>query len=214
FRNEIAGPRTRPARKAPAAYRLGASVRERIRADLHLDELALRALAALDVPDEVRAVVRVERTSLPAGCRVVDATVHAALIEAERIRHAERQPLAGLRVEREQRVRVRPGRERRVLAEARDVVLIDPVVIVEVGRDIGIAVFRAGRLVKRPALGAMLAVDRLRSVQHAALRAIEAREVTARRERRPHDAVRIDVDAARIDAALRNLVQLRDAGLG
>src|SRR5690606_8457443 len=200
--------------KTPAARATTRSAGERIRAGLELDGLGLRARAALDVPDEVRAVVRVERPSLPAERRVVDAPVHAALIEAERIRHTERVPLTRLRIQREQRIGIRARRKRRVLAETRDVVLVDPVVIVEVGRDVGVAVRRAGRLVERPALRAMRAVDRLRTVQHLALPAVEAREVAARRERGPHDTVRVDVDAARIDAALGDAIELRDARLG
>ena len=47
-----------------------------------------------------------------------------------------------------------------------------------------------------------------------ALRAIEAREMTAGRERRPDDAVAVDVDAARIDAGLGHLVHFGDAGFG
>src|SRR5690606_38056618 len=90
--------------KTPAARSTKRSVCERIRADLHLDELALCAQAALNMPNEVRAVIRVDRPSLPPERRVVDAPVHAALIEAERIRHTERVPLAGLRVQREQRI--------------------------------------------------------------------------------------------------------------
>ena len=49
--------------------------RQRIRADLHLDDLASGAFAALDVPDEVRAVIRVERPPLPSGARFVDAGI-------------------------------------------------------------------------------------------------------------------------------------------
>src|SRR5262249_12527658 len=49
---------------------------QRIRADLELCDLAFRALAAFDVPDEVRAVIRVQRAALPSGVRVIDAAVH------------------------------------------------------------------------------------------------------------------------------------------
>src|SRR5438094_737113 len=66
---------------------------ERIGPDLELDDLALRTFSAFDVPDEVRAVVRVERTTFPTGIRIVDAAVEPARVEAERVRHAQRRPL-------------------------------------------------------------------------------------------------------------------------
>src|SRR5688572_23047982 len=73
--------------------------RQRIRTHLELDELALRPHAAFDVPHVVRAVVGVESAALPAGARVVDAAVHPARIEPERVRHAHRHPLARLRIQ-------------------------------------------------------------------------------------------------------------------
>src|SRR5262245_18671240 len=51
---------------------------ERVGPDLELRDLALRAFAALDVPDEVRPVIRVQRATLPAGAGVVDPAVHPA----------------------------------------------------------------------------------------------------------------------------------------
>src|SRR5262245_34616454 len=71
---------------------------QRIRANLELDDFALRSLSAFDVPHKVRAVVRPERAALPAGessgrIGVVDAGVHTARIEAERIGNAHRDPL-------------------------------------------------------------------------------------------------------------------------
>src|SRR6185436_13375397 len=86
------------------------STSERVRPDLELDDLSFRALPALDVPDEVRAVVRVQATPLPSGAGIVDAAVHAARVEAEGIRHPQRDPLARLRIQREQRVGIRPVR--------------------------------------------------------------------------------------------------------
>src|SRR5438552_12517132 len=86
--------------------------RQRIRADLELHDLALRALSAFDMPDKMCPVVRVKRPALPSGASVVDAPVHAARVEAERIRDAQRRPLARLRVEREQRVGIRSCRKR------------------------------------------------------------------------------------------------------
>src|SRR5687767_11077662 len=60
--------------------------RHRVRADLELHQLALGALAAFDVPHEVRAVVRIQPATLPAPVGIVDAAVHPTVIEPERIR--------------------------------------------------------------------------------------------------------------------------------
>src|SRR4029450_10856017 len=49
--------------------------RQRIGTNLELDDLALGPFAALDVPDEVRAVVRVQRAAFPSGIGIVDAAV-------------------------------------------------------------------------------------------------------------------------------------------
>src|SRR5690554_6945566 len=94
------------------------SARERVWPDLELDELAEGALAALGMPDEVRAVVRVERAALPTRFGVVDTAVQATVVEAERVRHTQRRPAAVLRVQHEQGVGVRARRDRRVRAEA------------------------------------------------------------------------------------------------
>src|SRR5215467_7595481 len=185
---------------------------ERIRPDLELDDLPLRALAAFDVPDEVRAVVRVERAALPSCARVVDAPVHPARIEAERVRNAQFGPVARPRIQCEQRVGVRSGGERCVGAEAGDVVLIHPVVIVEVSGDVRAFQLRTGGLIQRPAFAALAAVDLRGSVEVLALAYVETREVAAGRERGPHHAVAVDVHAARIEAGLRHLEDLRLAG--
>ena len=93
--------------------------------------------------------------------------------------------------------------------------LVHPVVVVEVRRDVGALEARAIRLIERPALGTRRAVERLRAaLRRLALAPVEAREMAARGERGPDDAVRVDVDAAWVDAALRHLVDLGDAGLG
>src|ERR1041385_1399163 len=47
-----------------------------VRANLEVCDLALRALPAFNMPDEVGAVVRPEAAALPAGSRVVDAAIH------------------------------------------------------------------------------------------------------------------------------------------
>ena len=71
---------------------------------------------------------------------------------------------------------------------------------------------RAGILIKRPALGAMIA-GRLRPVERSfALAPIEAAEMAAR-ERRPDDALLVDVGAADAEARQRNVVDLRERRL-
>ena len=69
-----------------------------------------------------------------------------------------------------------------------------------------------GRLIQRPSFAALAAVGLRRTVEILALAHVEAGEVAACRERRPHDAVGVDVDAARIEARLRHLEDLRLAG--
>src|SRR5262249_59373882 len=67
-------------------------------------------------------------------------------------------------------------------------------------------------LVERPALRALIA-GRLGSVERAlALAAVEAADVAAR-ERHPHDALAVDVAAARTEARQRHVVDFRERGL-
>src|SRR5581483_6575469 len=88
--------------KARGASRRGLSVLlaavhlpcQRVRPNLELHDLALRAFATFNVPDEMGAVVRVQRAAFPAGVGIVDSCVHAAGVEAERVRNAEIGPLA------------------------------------------------------------------------------------------------------------------------
>src|SRR5262245_22515271 len=117
--------------------------REWIRPHLELHELALGPLTAFDVPHEVRAVVGVERATFPAGLWIVDAAVEPARIEPQWIRHAQSRPLLRLRIENQEGIGVRSGRDRFVLTHAERVVLVDPVEVVEVGGDVGAAQFRA-----------------------------------------------------------------------
>src|SRR5215510_10049830 len=55
-----------------------ALARQRVRSDLELRDLAFRPFAALDVPHEMRPVVRVQRATFPAGVGIVDPAVHPA----------------------------------------------------------------------------------------------------------------------------------------
>src|SRR5437764_759535 len=106
----------------------GSLLCERIRTNLELYQLSPRSLAPFDMPHEMCAVIRVEGAAFPAAVRIVDAAVEAARVEPERIRDAQRDPFFRLQVQHEQRVGIRSGRDRRVRAEAADVVLVDPVV--------------------------------------------------------------------------------------
>ena len=69
----------RTALKGPGTQRLTTAgpgplplSRERIRPNLEVHDLALRALAALGMPDVVGAVVGPEPAALPSGVRIVD----------------------------------------------------------------------------------------------------------------------------------------------
>src|SRR5262245_30274870 len=68
--------------------RARSSPRQRIRPDLELHHLRQRALAALEMERRALAVGRPDAAALPARVRIVDASVHAFGVEAERIRHA------------------------------------------------------------------------------------------------------------------------------
>src|SRR5690606_31114596 len=131
-------------------------------------------LATFGVPHEVGTVIGVQGTSLPAQVRVVDTTVETALVEAQRIGNAQVGPLAGFRIQRNQRIRVRTGQDRRVLAEADDVVLIHPAEVVEVGRVVGITHLRTRGLPDVPAFGAVRTLVSAGAVQHGATAAVEA----------------------------------------
>ena len=155
--------------------------------------------------------------ALPSAFRIVDAPVHPLRVEAERVRHAHHDPLAVL--EREQSFRQVAGVDRRVRAEAERVELIDPRVVAALGAAaVGDAFHLRQRLrIERPALRAVLPGRRRSVERHLALAAIEARHVTAG-ERRPVDAVAIDVAAARREpfdrraVAQRQLVHLGERG--
>ena len=69
--------------------------------ELHF--LTLHTLPAFDVPYKVCAVVGPHRTALPSsesgrGIRIIEVSIQTAGVEAERIGHAHRNPLAGLRI--------------------------------------------------------------------------------------------------------------------
>src|SRR5215471_20190114 len=130
---------------------------------------------------EWRAVARAgpDAAAFPAAVRVVDAAVKGLGVEAHRIGHYEVDHLAVL--ESDQRLVLVAGGERRVVAEAERVVLIDPGVVARFRRA-GARIageLRARERIERPALGAVLAVAHGRPVQDLALAAVERGQVAA-----------------------------------
>ena len=103
---------------------------ERVRPQLRVAEPAVLDLV---VDDRVEAVVEPEAATLPAGLRVVDATVEPALVGVQRVRDAQGDPLLRLLVEDLQRVGVGPVQDHRVLAQAERVEPVNPEVVVQVG---------------------------------------------------------------------------------
>src|SRR5882672_7342776 len=142
--------------------------RQRIRPDLELHHLRQRTLAALEVERRALAVGRPDAAAFPAGVGIVDATVHALGIEAERVGHAHVDPLAV--DEREDRLVGVAGRHRRIGAETRHVELIDPGVVarLDAARLVEVLELRAGERIERPALRTMPAARGGRAVEHLA----------------------------------------------
>src|SRR5262249_7692946 len=174
---------------------------ERTRSHLEVRRQRLRALAALYEPRRAVAVRRPDAASFPPRGGIVDTAVETFRVEAQRIRHAQYDHPA-VRV-RDQAVVQVARLHGYVPAEAERVVLIDPRVVARLGAVFTDAVEpRAGVLIKGPALWAVIA-GRLGPVERTfALAPIERAEVTAR-ERHPHDAVAVDVGAARAEAGRR-----------
>ena len=187
-----------------------ASVRERIGAQLEVHDDGLLALAAFHEPRRPVPAGRPQPAALPAGVRIVDAPVEPLGVEAQRVRHAQQDHLAVL--ERDQAVVEVGGRHRHVLAEPERVVLVDPGVVARLGAVLADALeARARVLVERPALRAVIAGG-LRPVERPlALAPVEAADVAAA-QRRPHDALLVDVGAADAEVRLRHVVDLRERG--
>src|SRR3981189_2891993 len=179
------------------------SLRQRIRAKLEVHGHRLHALATFDQPRRPIAAAGPQPATFPAGVGIVDAAVKALGVEAERIRHAQRDHLAVL--EGDQAIHLVGGGHRHVLAEAERVVLVDPTVVARLGAVFADAVEARPRiLVERPALRAMIA-GRLWSVERTlALAPVEAADVAAR-ERNPHHALAVDIAAARAEAWHRDV---------
>src|SRR6185369_11373112 len=152
----------------------------------------LRAFAAFDQPRRAITVRRPQAAALPAGIRIVDAAVEALGVEAERVWHADRDHLAVL-VEGDEAVHQVGGRHRDVVAKPEGVVLVDPRVVARLGAVLADAFeARAGILVERPALGAMVA-GRFRTIERdLAQPPIKHTHVTAG-ERGPDADLLVDV---------------------
>src|SRR5262249_2541312 len=159
---------------------------------------------AFNQPRRAIAARRPQPAPLPAGIGIVDAAVESLGVEAERIRHPQRDHLAVF--ERDQPVHEIGGRHRDGLAAPDGVVLVAPAVVARLGAVLADAFEARPRiLVERPALRAMIA-RRLWSVERAfALAPVEAADVAAG-ERHPDDALAVDVAAARTEAGQRNVV--------
>src|SRR5262245_59752736 len=144
------------ARTLPPGLSRTLSVRERIGPDLEVDGEQLGALAAFAQPRRAVAAGAPQAAALPAAVGIVDAPVEPLGIEAERIRHAQRDHLTVLQCD--QATHQVGGRHRDVLAEPERVVLVDPGVIARLGAVITEAVKAGPRiLVEGPALRTVIA---------------------------------------------------------
>src|SRR5262245_35983079 len=185
-------------------------MRQRVRANLEVHDDGLLALPTLHEPRRAVAARGPEATALPAGGRVVDASVEALGVEAERVRDAQHDHLAVL--ERDQAVVEVAGRHRHVLAEPERVVLVDPRVVARLGAVLAETLEAGpGILIEAPALWTVI-TGGLRTVERSlALAPVEAADV-ARAHRRPHDALLVDVGAANAEVRLRHVIDLRERG--
>src|SRR6185369_4502686 len=186
---------------------LSISVRQRIGPQLEMRRERLGAFAAFDQPRRAIAVCRPQAAAFPTRIRIVDAAVKTLGVEAERIRHADRNHLAVL-VERDQTVHQIRSRHRDVVAEPEGVVLVDPRVVARLSAVIAYALEAGARIfMERPALRAMIA-GCLRAVERPFAQApIEHAHVSAS-ERDPDAALLVDVAAARAEAWHRHVVLL------
>ena len=170
----------------------------------------LHALAAFLQPRHAVAARYPQAAAFPAGVGVVDAAVEAFGVEAGRVRHLHGDHLAVL--EGDQAVIEVRGRDRRVVAQPRYVVLVDPGIVARLGGILADAVeARARILVERPAFAAVVA-GRGRTVEDLALAPVEHAHMAAG-ERYPHPALAVDVGAARAEAWHRDVVLFRQCRL-
>src|SRR5881628_26745 len=179
-----------------ARNRFMRSLRERIGAELELHDLARRPLAAFDVEGRSCGVGRPQPLTLPAGVRIVDAPVHPFGVEAHGVGNAKDDELPVHQGE--QRLVGVPGADRHVASQPEGVELIDPGVVARLGaaRIRHVHELWSRVWMKRPAFRTVLTSCGGPVERPLAFTAIEAREMPAG-ERRPDDALAIDVHAAR-----------------
>src|SRR6478736_2782240 len=170
----------------------------------------LGAFAAFLEPGRAVAAGRPQSAALPAGVGIIDASVKALGVEAQRVGQAQHDHFAVL--ERDQTVVEVAGRYRHVLAEPERIVLIHPGVVARLGAVLADAVEPGpGILVDRPALRAMIA-GRGRAVERAfAFRSVEAAEVPAA-ERNPDHAFGVDITTANAEIGFWHVVDLGKRG--
>src|SRR5258708_32955797 len=133
----------------------GSLVRERVGSKLEMNDHRLASLAAFLEPRGSVAAAGPQSSALPAGIRVIDASIEAFGIEAQRIGHAQRHHLAVL--ERNQAVVEVAGRHRHVIAKPERVVLVNPAVVARLGADVAEALEAWARVfLEFPALGTMI----------------------------------------------------------
>src|SRR2546429_1656582 len=169
--------------------------RERIGTELEPDDLARRPLPAFDMERRSRGVGREQALALPARVRIVDASVHPLGVEAHRIGDAQIDERAVH--EGEQGLVGVAGGDRHVLAQPERVELIHPGVVTRLGAPgVGhVRELRPGKWMERPPLRAVSPGRRGPVERPLALTSVEARQMSTR-QRRPGDAVAIDVHAA------------------
>ena len=146
------------------------------------DERAVRG-AAFHQPRRPVALRNPEPAAFPAGIRVVDAAIESLTVEAQGVRHAERNELTvNKRVHAVEQV---AGRDRHVVAEAGCVVLVDPGVVTRLDAEFREVVEPgAGQSVQRPSLRTVIAGG-LRTVQRSfTLAAVELAEEQLEKRKR------------------------------
>src|SRR4029453_15257941 len=192
-------------------------MRQRIRSKLEMhDERARQGLArrararrvdALDVHGRAVAGSHPEPSPFPARIRIVDAAVDALGEEAHGVGDPQLDDLP-IRQDVEWAGEV-AGTDRRVRAEAQDVVLVDPRVVGALGRAVAAGERGPWNWIERPAFRTQISFRRARPVEAPlALATIEAGDVTAR-QRHPRHTLAIDVEAAHTVARRRHSVDLR-----
>jgi len=169
--------------------------------------LAGRALAAFDVENSARGVRRPQPLALPAGLRIVDASIEALGEEPDRIGHTEGDELAVSHGH--QRIFPIAGGDRHVLPQPESVELIDPVVVAGLGAaGVGHALeLRRREGKKRPAFRTVLPGGGRTVERPFALAPVEAGEMSAG-EDGPDYAVTIDVETARREPLKSPAIQL------